>query len=163
VAIGAMIRRLDVFAAATLSARNGDSRQISPAATPSAQIRDSRSSSPAASEPAFAEAPAAGEPAFAAAPAAVEVEPDAAAADEPVDESRSGGSPTIAAIEPAPGEAAPAPGEAAPAPTLVGRYSAGGASYLIFSDGSIEAETKSGAYKFASMAEFKAYLADARA
>jgi len=49
------------------------------------------------------------------------------------------------------------------APTLVGRYSSGGANYKIFSDGSIEAETESGAFRFASMAEFKAYLARARA
>jgi hypothetical protein len=140
-AIGALIRRLDVFAAAMLAARNGGARRISPAA----QIREPRSSSPAAMEPPVA-----------ATPAAAEVEPDAAAADEPVDESGSGRSPTIAAVE-------PAPGEAAPAPMLVGRYSAGGANYTIFSDGSIEAETESGAYKFASMADFKAYLAGARA
>ena len=44
------------------------------------------------------------------------------------------------------------------APTLVGRYSAGGASYMIFSDGTIEAETSQGAYRFASMGDFKAFL-----
>jgi hypothetical protein len=49
------------------------------------------------------------------------------------------------------------------APTLVGHYSAGGANYKIFSDGSIEAETEGGAFRFASMAEFKSYLASARA
>jgi hypothetical protein len=52
---------------------------------------------------------------------------------------------------------------AAGPPTLVGRYSAGGASYKIFSDGSIEAETDGGAFRFASMADFKAYLARERA
>jgi len=45
------------------------------------------------------------------------------------------------------------------APTLVGRYSAGGANYMIFSDGSIEAETGEGTFKFASMGEFKRHLA----
>jgi hypothetical protein len=51
-----------------------------------------------------------------------------------------------------------------PAPlTLVGRYSAGGANYSIFSDGSIEAETDQGAFHFASMSEFKAYVAAKRA
>ena len=47
-------------------------------------------------------------------------------------------------------------------PSLVGRYSAGGANYMIFADGSIEAETAEGAFKFASMGDFKRYLADAR-
>jgi len=53
---------------------------------------------------------------------------------------------------------------AAPAvpPSLVGRYSAGGANYMIFNDGSIEAETKEGTYKFSSMIEFKRYLAERR-
>jgi len=49
------------------------------------------------------------------------------------------------------------------APTLVGHYSAGGANYKIFSDGSIEAETAGGAFRFASMDEFKSYLANERA
>jgi hypothetical protein len=44
-------------------------------------------------------------------------------------------------------------------PTLVGRYSAGSANYSIFSDGSIEAETDEGAFKFGSMSEFKSYIA----
>ncbi len=45
-------------------------------------------------------------------------------------------------------------------PTLVGRYSAGGASYMIFNDGSIEAETGEGTFKFASMGDFKSFLAE---
>jgi hypothetical protein len=48
-------------------------------------------------------------------------------------------------------------------PTLVGHYSAGGANYKIFSDGSIEAETAGGAFRFASMEDFKSYLASERA
>jgi hypothetical protein len=44
-------------------------------------------------------------------------------------------------------------------PQIVGRYAAGGANYVIFSDGTIEAETEDGGYRFASMDEFKAYLA----
>jgi hypothetical protein len=56
-------------------------------------------------------------------------------------------------------EAPTAPAET----TLVGRYSAGGANYSIFSDGSIEAETDQGAFHFASMSEFKAYVAAKRA
>ena len=154
-AIGALIRRVDAFAAAVRASQSSDSRQISPAAAPSLRDRDARQSSPAAREPTFADAPAAREPAFAEAPAAIEVEPDARAADEPVDENGSGRSPTTAAVE-------RAPGEPEPAPTLVGRFSAGGANYMIFSDGSIEAKTENGAYKFASMSDFRAYLASVR-
>ena len=54
------------------------------------------------------------------------------------------------------------PAVAAAPPTLVGHYSAGGANDKIFSDGSIEAETDGGAFRFASMADFKAYLARER-
>jgi hypothetical protein len=46
------------------------------------------------------------------------------------------------------------------APSLVGRYASGGASYMIFADGSIEAETAEGAFKFRSLEEFKHWLAD---
>ena len=82
-------------------------------------------------------------------------EPDALAedADDPINENRAGHLPTLHDIERAI-ETPKAP------PTLVGRYSAGGASYMIFSDGSIEAETTEGAFKFASMGEFKRFLAD---
>jgi hypothetical protein len=74
-------------------------------------------------------------------------------------------------VEPEPESAPPLAAEAAsmeastgePAPTtLVGRYSAGGANYSIYSDGSIEAETDQGAFHFASMNEFKAYIAAKR-
>jgi hypothetical protein len=43
-------------------------------------------------------------------------------------------------------------------PVLVGRYSAGGANYMIFSDGAIEAETEEGQFRFASMGEFKTFM-----
>lgn len=75
--------------------------------------------------------------------------------DDEINENRSGHLPTMAEIE-------HALAEPEPAPALVGRYSAGGAHYMIFSDGSIEAETEGGAFKFSSMSEFKAYLAGAR-
>jgi len=64
-------------------------------------------------------------------------------------------------LEEAEGEAE-APPQSADPPTLVGRYSAGGASYNIFSDGSIEAQTTEGDFRFASMSEFKAFLAAQR-
>lgn len=69
------------------------------------------------------------------------------------DEDRSGRFPTMHEME----EAIAHP---EPPPTLVGRYSAGGASYMIFSDGTIEAETSQGAYRFASMGDFKAFIAN---
>ncbi|HLW91871.1 MAG TPA: hypothetical protein VKS78_11290 [Roseiarcus sp.] len=74
--------------------------------------------------------------------------------------------PTVAQASAVAPPAPPAPPEVpetveaeAAAPTLVGRYSAGGASYQIFSDGSIEAQTGQGDFRFASMSEFKAYVA----
>ena len=45
------------------------------------------------------------------------------------------------------------------APTVVGRYESGGASYVLFSDGTIEVETDLGTHRFASMEELKAYIA----
>jgi hypothetical protein len=82
-------------------------------------------------------------------------EPEAPAeeTEHPINENRAGHLPTLGEIE----HAIETP-EATP--SLVGRYSAGGASYMIFDDGSIEAETGEGAYKFASMGDFKRYLAE---
>jgi hypothetical protein len=48
-------------------------------------------------------------------------------------------------------------------PSLVGRYSSAGANYKIFADGSIEAETSEGTFRFASMGEFKRHLVEAKA
>jgi hypothetical protein len=69
-------------------------------------------------------------------------------------------------LEPSPSadETADSPKAAAPAeqnPEIVGKYSAGGVSYSIFVDGSIEADTPNGVYKFLSMEELKAFI-DAR-
>jgi hypothetical protein len=73
--------------------------------------------------------------------------------EEPVNENRAGHLPTFGEIERAI-ETPEAP------PTLIGRYTSGGANYMIFSDGSIEAETDEGAFKFASMGDFKQFLLD---
>jgi hypothetical protein len=80
-------------------------------------------------------------------------EPVAEAAEEPINENRSGHLPTLGEIE----RAIETPQAS---PTLIGRYSSGGANYMIFADGSIEAETQEGSFKFASMGDFKQYLAD---
>jgi hypothetical protein len=84
---------------------------------------------------------------------ATEPEPtvDEPAAEAPIEDGAVADAQSVAEREPALAAAAPA--------TLVGHYSAGGANYKIFSDGSIEAETEGGAFRFASMADFKAYLA----
>ena len=76
---------------------------------------------------------------------------EAEGAEAPINENRAGHLPTFGGVE--------AP-EAQP--RLIGRYSAGGANYMIFADGSIEAETKEGTFKFASMTEFKNFLAERR-
>ena len=73
--------------------------------------------------------------------------------EEPLNENRAGRLPTFAAIERAI-ETPETP------PTLIGRYTSGGANYMIFSDGTIEAETDQGAFKFASMGDFKKFLLD---
>jgi hypothetical protein len=78
-------------------------------------------------------------------------EPVEEASEEPINENRAGRVPTIGEIE-------QALAEPEGAPALVGHYSAGGANYKIFSDGSIEAEMETGAFRFASMDDFKAYL-----
>ena len=47
-------------------------------------------------------------------------------------------------------------------PSLIGSYSSAGANYKIFSDGSIEAETSDGTFKFTSMADFKRHLIETK-
>jgi hypothetical protein len=70
----------------------------------------------------------------------------------PINENRKGHLPALEELE----HAAASPG---PPPSLIGRYSAGGADYSIYSDGSIEAQTSDGEFKFASMREFKDFIA----
>lgn len=43
-------------------------------------------------------------------------------------------------------------------PAPVGRYAFGGASYVLYDDGSIETETADGARRFASLAELRAHI-----
>jgi len=47
-------------------------------------------------------------------------------------------------------------------PSLIGSYSSAGANYKIFTDGSIEAETDEGTFKFASMSDFKRHLLETK-
>jgi hypothetical protein len=45
-----------------------------------------------------------------------------------------------------------------PKPAIIGHYDAQGAHYTLYADGSIEAETSHGVYRFASMAELKRFI-----
>ena len=82
---------------------------------------------------------------------------------EPAAPANSAAPAPLAAAAAAPPSAAPPapafePPPHAPTPAEVGRYNAGGATYVMFSDGSIEAETDTGAYRFASMAELRDFI-----
>lgn len=61
-----------------------------------------------------------------------------------------------AKFEPAP-PAQPAP-DAVPTSPIVGQYEAGGVSYIMYADGSIEADTASGVYRFVDINELKAFI-----
>jgi hypothetical protein len=75
-----------------------------------------------------------------------------AGADKPLDAAaeKSSAPPTATA------EAEPA--SAAAGPSEMGRYQANGTTYIMFSDGSIEAQTETGVYRFGSMAELKTFF-----
>jgi hypothetical protein len=70
---------------------------------------------------------------------------------EPVEEA-------AAPEEPAPLEDEQAPAEPRPA-TIIGTYNSGDNTYVMFSDGSIEAQTPSGIFHFQSLDELKAFIA----
>jgi hypothetical protein len=62
-------------------------------------------------------------------------------------------------LEVSPGSAREAPGATAPGePAIIGRYTSGNTTYIMFDDGSIEAETPTGILRFASLAELKSYV-----
>jgi hypothetical protein len=69
---------------------------------------------------------------------------------EPVEE-------PVVAEEPEP--AAPADEGPAEELTVIGTYSSGGNTYVMYSDGSIQAETPTGRYTFASLEELKDFIA----
>jgi hypothetical protein len=107
------------------------------------------------------QAPPRVEPAFeepivtvAEAPASLD-QPPAPEEESPININRVGHLPSLEAIE----TALETPSEP---PSLVGRYSSQGANYKIFDNGSIEAETSEGTFKFASMDEFKRHLIETK-
>jgi len=76
--------------------------------------------------------------------------------------------PGDAAAEPsrAPGAPTPvaandgAPKSSGAGPSVVGTYNSGGNAYVMFSDGSIEADTPTGRYRFGSLDELKEFIAN---
>jgi hypothetical protein len=83
-------------------------------------------------------------------------EPVAAEDESPININRVGHLPSLEAIETVL-ETPETP------PSMIGSYSSAGANYKIFADGSIEAETSEGTFRFASMSDFKRHLVDAKA
>jgi hypothetical protein len=64
------------------------------------------------------------------------------------------------ALAPDPGAPTEEAGPEAPSkPTVVGTYDSGGNHYVMFSDGSIEADTPNGVFRFASLDELKDFIA----
>ena len=76
--------------------------------------------------------------------------------ESPINFNRAGHLPSLEAIE----TVLETPEEPQGPPSIIGSYSSAGANYKIFSDGSIEAETSEGTFKFASMADFKQHLVE---
>lgn len=58
-----------------------------------------------------------------------------------------------------PSETAPTPPGPGEPPVEIGRYASGGNSYVMFSDGTIEAETPTGHYRFTSLDQLKEFIA----
>ena len=83
-------------------------------------------------------------------------EPAAADDESPININRAGHLPSLDAIETVL-ETPETP------PSMIGSYSSAGANYKIFADGSIEAETNEGTFRFASMSDFKLHLVEANA
>jgi hypothetical protein len=78
--------------------------------------------------------------------------------ESPININRSGHLPSLETIE----TVLETPEEPHGPPSIIGSYSSAGANYKIFSDGSIEAETSEGTFKFASMADFKRHLVETK-
>jgi hypothetical protein len=83
------------------------------------------------------------------------------------EESMDAGYPDIAdaeATDPEPHPHMPPPVEPPVAePAVIGRYEAEGTAYLMFDNGSIEAQSEAGVFHFASMAELKAFIEEKQA
>jgi hypothetical protein len=78
--------------------------------------------------------------------------------ESPININRTGHLPSLETIE----TVLETPEEPQGPPSLIGSYSSAGANYKIFADGSIEAETSEGTFKFASMSDFKRHLIETK-
>jgi hypothetical protein len=85
-------------------------------------------------------------------------EAPAAEDESPININRTGHLPSLETID----TVLETPEEPQGPPSLIGSYSSAGANYKIFADGSIEAETSEGTFKFASMSDFKRHLVERR-
>lgn len=56
-------------------------------------------------------------------------------------------------------EASPGPYDTPPSASIVGRYASGGNAYVMFADGSVQADTPSGRHRFRSLDELRAFVA----
>jgi hypothetical protein len=92
---------------------------------------------------------------------ASEEEAPGAEEERPININRTDRLPSLEMIEAGLETPEPDPEPQAP-PSLIGSYSSAGTNYKIFSDGSIEAETREGTFKFASMADFKRHLLETK-
>jgi hypothetical protein len=78
--------------------------------------------------------------------------------ESPININRTGHLPSLETIE----TVLETPEESQGPPSVIGSYSSAGANYKIFADGSIEAETSEGTFKFASMSDFKRHLIETK-
>jgi hypothetical protein len=85
-------------------------------------------------------------------------EAPAAEDERPINLNRTGHLPSLETVD----TVLETPEEPQAPPSLIGSYSSAGTNYKIFADGSIEAETSEGTFKFASMAEFKRHLIETK-
>lgn len=79
---------------------------------------------------------------------------------EPVHEATSAEEPSSAQAQESAAPEAHVEEEPAPAaePDVVGRYSSGGSHYTLYADGTIDAQSDQGIFRFASMAELRAHI-----
>jgi hypothetical protein len=135
-AVAVLIRRVDALANLV---RESAAPSVLPLGVEVAAPAENRSASPTAIE--------------ATAPEFVDEAP-ADESESPINFNRAGHLPSLETIE----TVLETPEEAQGPSNLIGSYSSAGANYRIFADGSIEAETREGTYKFASMGDFKRHL-----
>jgi hypothetical protein len=140
-AIAVAIRRIDALTKLMRQSAGPSALAAAFEATPSTEAAEEVSAAPSAIE---ARAPES-------------VEAPAAKDESPININRTGHLPSLETID----SVLETPEPETP-PSLIGSYSSAGANYKIFADGSIEAETTEGTFKFASMGDFKRHLTETK-